>query len=155
MCEGKLTALSQYSYDCFFPQLKKQKNKIEKKIQQFFYSKISPILIEKNAIVDFCYTNDKIWIVELNPFDTYTGSGLFDWGIDWKVLTKGPFEFRIVENEKKVRKQAAVFWSWSAEIDEAISLLNIKREKERKRNFVLVLLFIILFIVVFLFGNFF
>ena len=39
-------------------------------------------------------------MVRLNPFYTAIGACLFTWTENGKVLTQGPFEFRIVEAPK-------------------------------------------------------
>ena len=42
----------------------------------------------------------QIYVVRLNPFYTGTGACLFTWAEHAKVLTRGPFEFRIVTASK-------------------------------------------------------
>ena len=40
-----------------------------------------------------------MYVVRLNPFYTAVGACLFTWN-DGRVLTKGPFEFRVVDAPK-------------------------------------------------------
>ena len=42
----------------------------------------------------------QIYVVRLNPFYTGTGACLFTWNEHAKILTRGPFELRIVTASK-------------------------------------------------------
>ena len=42
----------------------------------------------------------QIYVVRLNPFYTSTGACLFTWNEHAKILTRGPFELRIVTASK-------------------------------------------------------
>lgn len=87
-----------------------------------------------DVVIDFAVDleNDRVLVVEMNPFNNYIGCGtgilplfcccccslfsnmnalwadaaMFDWKKDAKVLTEGPFQFRVekqpVENVKRV-----------------------------------------------------
>jgi hypothetical protein len=54
-------------------------------------SRLYPIALAaclfSDAIVDFAVHEDRVYVIETNPFDELTGSGLFDYKDDWDVLT--------------------------------------------------------------------
>jgi hypothetical protein len=106
---GELVAISQYNYLCYFEEIAKNKEKIEKKIKKF-YEKIKQSVIDNlngSCIADFYLIKSKldddddgIGLIELNPYEITTGACLFSWKIDEKILQEGPFEFRIMEKKR-------------------------------------------------------
>jgi len=103
---GKLTALTQYNEYVYFPQLINHKEIIESTIKKFFEDVLLGIGGLKNFVVDFLlidrnddhsrYDNLSVYVVELNPFAEFAGSGLFTWTSDMDTLLgKKPFEFRV------------------------------------------------------------
>jgi hypothetical protein len=44
-------------------------------------------LLLLDAIVDFGLDTERVYIIETNPFDELTGSGMFDYIKDWEILT--------------------------------------------------------------------
>ena len=69
----KLTGVSQYFDMLFFKDLNENSNEIKLKIQSF-YEEISNKIQLENFIIDFgISTNGKIFIIELNPWNTNTG----------------------------------------------------------------------------------
>jgi hypothetical protein len=108
---GKLVAVSQYNYLCFFPHIKEKKLLIEKRLKEL-YELVKPSIDlhikDSNCIIDFYVkldfekyedVKDCVGIIELNPFEITTGACLFSWQQDEKLLTgkSEDFEFRIVE----------------------------------------------------------
>jgi hypothetical protein len=111
----KLTGLSQYFDICYFENINKNKIEILDRIQKF-YDKISDSLEKMNLsnfIIDFAITDDdKVLIIELNPWSTNTDASLFSWNQNMNQLMNGPFEFRIRENQMKNLKNIIIS-SWS------------------------------------------
>lgn len=50
---------------------------------------------QKNYILDIFVGENEIKVIELNAFEDATGTLLFSWKTDRKILTEGPFEFRV------------------------------------------------------------
>jgi len=96
----KLTAISQYNFYVYDKNLTENKESIKEKIYNEFM-KISYFLNVENGVIDFAVQKDKVWVIELNPFNDYKGAGtggaLFSWTQDIKVLMEGPLEIRVVE----------------------------------------------------------
>jgi len=101
----------------FFDELKSRKEEIQEKVLTFFGEVKFHIKLE-SYIVDFVMLDDSIMIVELNPFSRSTGSCLFDWEKDKKVIEEGPFEFRILE-EPNEKHAAAFLMPWKNLVEQA------------------------------------
>ena len=118
---GKLTALSQYQTECYFPEIHKRKDKIAALVQKF----VSETLVNKlpewakeGSVADFAIIGEKVYVVELNPFATTSGACLFKWENDKAILYgDAPFEIRVVE--KVVDHLEACFAPWSELMKEA------------------------------------
>jgi len=99
VCNGKLTALSQYNHFIRFDRLVKMKDALAEQIQNFFAKKVAERLKHYDGyIVDFAVCGEDlgdILIIELNPFTESTDPGLFSWKTERDLLQNGPFEFRI------------------------------------------------------------
>jgi len=100
----ELTALTQYNHTCYFPTLKKEKESICELICAQF-EPIRDKIPNEHYVIDFVLTGEtsdeyKMYIIEINPFGEFAGSGLFSWTEDKQVLTgRAEFEFRIIEKE--------------------------------------------------------
>ena len=86
--KGKLTAVSQYFHFLFFPSLVQQRDSILTSLNAFFVEEIKPLLDEKydTYVIDFAWTQEKIWVIELNPSGENTGASLFHWKKDAAIL---------------------------------------------------------------------
>lgn len=80
-----------------FTSLVTNKESIEKRIREFYESSVKSKLKPGNDsfIIDFAVTDDRIWVIELNPFLETTDGCLFSWQKESDVLKNGPWEFRI------------------------------------------------------------
>ena len=110
---GKVTAISQYFTQIYFPAISQQKDVIKNEILAF-WEKIRPLLMAppinlSEFVIDFAWianesTGDKKYVVlELNPLNVSTGAALFNWESEKDSdIIDGllPMEFRI--NEKSV-----------------------------------------------------
>lgn len=95
----QLNALSQYCYYQYFADLVSNKLQIQQKILDFF-AKIKDLIPHENYVIDFAIVNnDRVLIIELNPFFGDTGACLFSWREpkDVNIMKNGPFEFRVLE----------------------------------------------------------
>jgi len=99
---NKLTCLSQYYHYCYFPGMVQIKSKIEQMIQAYF-EKIKDVvpLRPQEYVVDFAVDvdNDKVYIIEINPFGNYeamgTSTSMFDKKRDAAILFGDGWEFRV------------------------------------------------------------
>lgn len=74
--EKKLNALSQYYDVCFYPELVEKKDEIKERVLTFF-EQIKDSISVDNFILDFVVLEDRIMIIELNPWATTTGAALY------------------------------------------------------------------------------
>eukprot|EP00299_Pterocystis_sp_00344_P007174 c2196_g1_i1.p1 GENE.c2196_g1_i1~~c2196_g1_i1.p1 ORF type:complete len:357 (-),score=78.07 c2196_g1_i1:3-1073(-) len=97
--DSKLTAISQYNHLCHFPFLVDNADAIKSKLLEFFESSVRQKLDGhfKNYIIDFAVTDDRVWIIELNPFLETTDGALFSWQTERGLLEgQNPqVEFRV------------------------------------------------------------
>lgn len=96
---NKLTALSQYCYYQYFKNLANEKERYEALLLKFFNSLPANLFGKENFIIDFAVDleNDRVWIIEINPFFKDTSGCLFDWGKDKQILHgEKPYEFRVL-----------------------------------------------------------
>jgi hypothetical protein len=105
--KGKFTALTQYNEFIYFPTMVAHKDAIAEQVSHFINEKLVPIISLPNFVIDFAlkYPTDeggeyKIYVVEINPFAEFAGSGLFTWTEDMDILLgKKPFKFRTHTSE--------------------------------------------------------
>ncbi|KAF0972211.1 hypothetical protein FDP41_009519 [Naegleria fowleri] len=105
---NELKALSQYFTQCYLEPVVKGKSRIEEACRNFFEHVAKPILSKElpemeNYIMDFSVSQDgkSVKILEINPYLTTTGVGLFDWESDRETIFENPnptsFEFRVLK----------------------------------------------------------
>ena len=108
VCNGRLNALSQYNHIVTFDRLRmdsEYQSDIQQRILAFWDEEIKLRLAKvdiQRCIVDFALTGrnrDRLFVIELNPFQTSTDSALFSWKTDRFILENGPFEFCIRQDE--------------------------------------------------------
>ena len=101
--DKKLRAISQYNHYCYFKELGDNALFVEcikKKIMRYFEEEIVSNVPYRNYVIDIGIIvvdeenkeqMDALQtvVIELNPFETTTGAGLFDWGRDEKQLKNG------------------------------------------------------------------
>jgi len=103
---GELTALSQYNHLIHSPRLVGRSAAIERRVREFFAAELKASLdpAHKDYVIDFaltapgrgCGDDEKIWVIELNPFLETTDGCLFSWKRDSDVLNgHAPFEMRV------------------------------------------------------------
>lgn len=78
-----------------------RKDEIQKIILDFF-EKVKPSITHGSYVIDFYVRRDnRVMIIELNPFHNGAGGCLFNWREDRLRFMNGPFEFRITETLKE------------------------------------------------------
>lgn len=87
VCQGNLTALSQYNDGNYYPELMGKEELIVGKISAY-WQKVKHQVKYQACIVDFVLVNNMqdVYIVEINPFGPVTGGALFDWGTERPLL---------------------------------------------------------------------
>eukprot|EP01129_Flabellula_baltica_P008845 TRINITY_DN3541_c0_g1_i1.p1 TRINITY_DN3541_c0_g1~~TRINITY_DN3541_c0_g1_i1.p1 ORF type:complete len:328 (+),score=59.17 TRINITY_DN3541_c0_g1_i1:12-995(+) len=97
--QGKLNALSQYYKACYVPEMVEKENLILQDILEVF-ERSKDFIDMNNYVIDFAYTEDKTYIVELNTFGKTASSALFDWKMDHDIMHNTDpdmeLDFRIV-----------------------------------------------------------
>jgi len=63
-----------------------------------FFDVVSPKLTNHESyVIDFFVLADRILIIELNPFHSGAGAGLFSWKDNRELFMHGPLEMRVLE----------------------------------------------------------
>lgn len=86
---GKICASCQYDRYGKYDELIKNRETIEKKINDFFYNKLEPLMKIKDYAVDFGYINNEIVLIEFSPLIRCTSARLFRWDANYKEMTEG------------------------------------------------------------------
>jgi len=142
---GRLTALSQYFQDCFFPSLPPLKTIIAESIQHYFQQKVKDAIPYDSYVVDFAFFPEsrEVMIIEMNPFSPATGGGLFDWNQDKDVLENGPFELRILERENPNRRISP---EWNALCMPQLEAIRARKSSSSFWKIVVMVLIVALFL---------
>jgi hypothetical protein len=74
---------------------------IKDRLVKFFESTVKENISQSSYIIDFFVGKEKIYIIELNPFHSGAGPGLFSWSKDRQILFGGPLEFRFNHQKKE------------------------------------------------------
>ena len=101
--DGKLTSIGQYNHPVRFPQLLEHRDRITADLERFFVSVKDRIPLDR-YIVDFAWTFERVYLIEVNPFDGEVvfpaSTGLWSWVEDRDHMMHGQLELRIRENEQ-------------------------------------------------------
>ncbi|ELR19773.1 uncharacterized protein ACA1_201410 [Acanthamoeba castellanii str. Neff] len=118
VCQGNLTALSQYNDGNYYPELMGKEELIVGKISAY-WQKVKHQVKYQACIVDFVLVNNMqdVYIVEINPFvhlpplipsrPGRSGGALFDWGTE-RPLLQGDYDVWGDLNEYQ-RKQKSLY----------------------------------------------
>lgn len=102
---GQLTAIGQYNHLVMFPHLKQQKARVRADLESFYASIKDRIPLDR-YIIDFAWTEERVYLIEVNPFDGElvfpASTGLWSWESDQEQMKKGPLELRIRETVEEV-----------------------------------------------------
>ena len=101
---GQLTAIGQYNHLVMFPQLKQQEARVRTDLESFYASIKDQIPLDR-YIIDFAWTEEKVYLTEVNPFDGElvfpASTGLWSWETDRNQMKNGPLELRIREKQEE------------------------------------------------------
>ena len=53
--------------------------------------------ILSKGVIDFAVCENKVYLIEINPWGSSTRGSFFDWGRDEQILINGPCEFRYLK----------------------------------------------------------
>ena len=127
--EKRLVALSQYFWFAKFDKLILEKEATKLKLEKFFYEECAERIPYDNFVIDFAIAQEKIYVVELNPFGNVSGACLLDWNKD-KDLLYGKKENCVLE----VRNSYMVDMRKRALVDYWDKWLQERREREKERK---------------------
>eukprot|EP01111_Echinosteliopsis_oligospora_P012071 TRINITY_DN4101_c0_g3_i1.p1 TRINITY_DN4101_c0_g3~~TRINITY_DN4101_c0_g3_i1.p1 ORF type:complete len:380 (-),score=102.02 TRINITY_DN4101_c0_g3_i1:62-1201(-) len=100
--KNQLNALTQYFSFIRFPELVRRKQEYIQRIREYFES-VKHLIPHESYVIDFFVLEDRIIIIELNPFHQGAGAGLFSWKTDRNLFMNGPFEARVMDTPASVR----------------------------------------------------
>jgi len=95
---SQMTAISQYCYYQYYPEVAKNAQKLKDRMLSFWKT-IADKVPQKNYIIDFVVLDDRVLIIELNPWFQDTSACIFSWRepADREILHNGPFQIRVLE----------------------------------------------------------
>ena len=96
---GKICAACQYDRYGKYDELIKNKDIIEKKIHDYFYNKLKPLMKINDYAVDLGYINNEMCLIEFSPLIRCTSARLFRWDANYKEMTEGEGKLTIREKE--------------------------------------------------------
>jgi hypothetical protein len=106
-----LNALTQYFTCIHFPEIVQEKAAIAARVQTFFNDCVVSKIAHDHYIIDFVILQDRIIVIELNPFHRGAGAGLFSWAKHRELFMNGPFEIRVtMAPEQEPRNYIAPRW---------------------------------------------
>lgn len=90
ICEGTLTAISQYDHYTYYPYLETEADMLKKGIYELWVE-VHPYVKINSYVLDVAYLkrSKKFMVVELSPFSPCTGPALFHWEADRIILEGG------------------------------------------------------------------
>jgi hypothetical protein len=100
--QNKLTAITQYNQYCYYPRQVAERAHILATLTEYWEGSVRDKLVEfyENYVVDFAILEGGgVVVIELNPFDKFTGGGLFVW--------ENTSDFKQLHEGLKVTKRAA------------------------------------------------
>lgn len=109
--QNQLNAMSQYFCFCKYDDLIAREEEVKRTILDFHES-IKDKISHSSYVIDFYLTRDnRVLIIELNPFHNGAGAALFSWARDRERFMHGPFELRITKELKESPKEILPpFW---------------------------------------------
>ena len=98
--DGQLNAIGQYNHLVMFPQLKQHKARVRTDLESFYAAIKDQIPLDR-YIIDFAWTEERVYLIEVNPFDGElvfpASTGLWSWEADREQMKNGPLELRVRE----------------------------------------------------------
>ena len=98
--DNELKAICQDERFALFPELIKNKDLYEKLINEFFNTKLKPLMKIPHYIVDVCILqNNEVKLIEFSPFLTCTSARLFRWKVNHEEMLHGKGKLTVREKE--------------------------------------------------------
>jgi len=121
VCNGVVTAISQYDHYCVYPNLETILDRVQTQILDLF-AKVHPSVGVESYVMDFAYLaqSDRTVVIEISPFLPCTGAAMFHWANDRHQLHHGPLEFRINRTEcLQLEQLVEANWDvrWEQDVD--------------------------------------
>jgi len=134
---GKLQALTAYDNLIGYTSIIENKKQIEDRIRSFYAEELNDRLPghRDGCVVDFFVDEDRIFLIEINPFGSGTGPSLFSWKQDREQLMKGPFEFRILNESKEDTLKTGMTPFWWKKLDRFVAKLPKHEEAAKHKRF--------------------
>ena len=107
---GNICAACQYDRYGKYDELIKNKDIIEKKIHDFFYNKLKPLMKINDYAVDLGYINNEMCLIEFSPLIRCTSARLFRWDENYKEMTEGEGKLTIREKEYEYVNEFIYDW---------------------------------------------
>ncbi|KAL6071758.1 hypothetical protein QOT17_005928 [Balamuthia mandrillaris] len=127
----RITGLSQYIDSCFFRTLVEKQDWCKHKILEFF-DDVKDILPVETCVIDFAILpeDERVVIIELNPFYPKTGTALFSWELDLDILRS-----ETVHNEEEEEESSSA--SSSSSSFPELRIIKAPQERRSKGFFTL------------------
>lgn len=108
-CNNKLTALSQYYFDCYIEEIDLDQDAISNAIYSYWDQNIKAPLSQdycSGYVIDFAYVPEtgEVFVIELNPFDSSTDGAIFKWSLHDNLLrglTQEKMTFKVIDKSGK------------------------------------------------------
>ena len=99
---NELKAICQDERFALFQETINNKNLYEKLINDFFNTKVKPLMKIPNYIIDFCIIkNNEVKLIEFSPFLRCTSACLFRWDLNYEEMLHGTGKLTLREEEYK------------------------------------------------------
>ena len=95
----KLTAISQYDHYGMYNHVIKEKDIIEKAINDFWLNNVKNRIKFPDYVVDFCYVKGKVILIEISPFLQCTGASCYRWYLHLDELKNGNGKLKVKTEE--------------------------------------------------------
>ena len=96
---NKLTAISQYDHYGMYNHVIKEKDIIEKAINDFWLNKVKNRIKFSDYVIDFGYVNGNVILIELSPFLQCTGASCYRWFLHMDELKNGNGKLKVKTEE--------------------------------------------------------
>ena len=107
---GKIRAACQYDRYGKYDELIKNKDIIEKKIHEYFDTKLKPLMKINDYAVDLGYLGNEIHLIEFSPLIRCTSARLFRWDANYKEMTEGDGKLTLRDKEYEFISDYVMDW---------------------------------------------
>ncbi|CAI2373925.1 unnamed protein product [Moneuplotes crassus] len=128
--ENTLICVTQRDTQVYYPSLETQLEQFKPLILDFFNDHLQGHFADPSFVFDIYIDippNNKVWLVDFNPWHSKTDPGLLDWSEVMAHPTSDPVEWRIITEETGVRANEMSQYKVPAEIVEAPNSDEVKQ----------------------------